>query len=78
MEKRKIGNSDLYCSSIGFGTWEMSSTMYGDIDIEAITTAVQTAIDHVINLFDTAEVYGPFHSEKLLSKAGPPPKIWFT
>ena len=46
MEKRKIGNSDLYCSSIGFGTWEMSSTMYGEIDINDITRAVHTAIDY--------------------------------
>ena len=69
MEKRKIGNSDLYCSSIGFGTWEMSSTMYGEIDINDITRAVHTAIDYGINLFDTAEVYGPFHSEIILNKA---------
>ena len=69
MEKRKIGNSELNCSTIGFGTWEMSSTMYGDIDKKEVTRAVHTAIDHGINLFDTAEVYGPFHSEKLLSKA---------
>ena len=69
MEKRKIGNSDLYCSSIGFGTWEMSSTMYGEIDINDIIKAVHTAIDYGINLFDTAEVYGPFHSEIILNKA---------
>ena len=69
MEKRKIGNSDLYCSSIGFGTWEMSSTMYGEIDINDIIKAVHTAIDYGINLFDTAEVYGPFHSEIILKKA---------
>ena len=69
MEKRRLGNTDLYCSPVGFGTWEMSTTMYGAIDTGEANRAVQAAIDHGINLFDTAEVYGPFHSEELLGKA---------
>ena len=69
MEYRKLGNTDLMTSSIGFGTWEMSTTMYGKIDVEAAARAVGSAIDHDINLFDTAEIYGPFHSEELLGKA---------
>ncbi len=47
----------------------MSGSMYGDIDVSEVTRAVHSAIDHGINLFDTAEVYGPFHSEILLGKA---------
>ena len=43
--------------------------MYGDIDIKEITRAVHTAIDYGINLFEIADVYGPFHSEKILNKA---------
>jgi len=69
MEQRKIGNTDIVCSAIGFGTWEMSTTMYGDIDVSEASKAVNTAIDNGITLFDTAEVYGPFHSEELLAKA---------
>lgn len=69
MEQRKLGNTDLVCSAIGFGTWEMSTTMYGDIDVAEASRAVNAAIDHGITLFDTAEVYGPFHSEELLAKA---------
>ena len=69
MKKRKIGKSDLLCSTVGYGTWEMSGSMYGDIDVSEVTRAVHSAIDHGINLFDTAEVYGPFHSEILLGKA---------
>ena len=69
MEQRKIGDTDLVCSAIGFGTWEMSTTMYGDIDVNEARKAVNTAIDYGITLFDTAEVYGPFHSEELLAKA---------
>ncbi len=69
MEQRRIGDSGLVCSALGFGTWEMSTTMYGHIDVQDATRAVQSAIDHGITLFDTAEVYGPFHSEEILAKA---------
>jgi aryl-alcohol dehydrogenase-like predicted oxidoreductase len=69
MEQRRFGNTDLMTSAIGFGTWEMSTTMYGDIDVGDASNAVNAAIDRGITLFDTAEVYGPFHSEELLGKA---------
>ena len=69
MEQRRFGDSDLVCSAIGFGTWEMSTTMYGEIDVSAASRAVNAAIDHGITLFDTAEVYGPYHAEELLAKA---------
>ena len=69
MEQRQLGDSGLYTSAIGFGTWEMSTTMYGHIDVGEAAEAVHAAIDHGITLFDTAEVYGPYHSERLLAKA---------
>ena len=68
MEERSFGNTDLACSAIGFGTWEMGTTQYGEIDIADAVRAVQMAIDHGITLFDTAEVYGPFTSEELLAR----------
>ena len=68
MEHRKFGNTDLACSALGFGTWEMGTTQYGEIDIQDAVRAVQMAIDHGITLFDTAEVYGPFTSEELLAQ----------
>lgn len=69
MEQRRIGNSDLLTSPIGFGTWEMSTTSYGAIDVKEASDAVAAALDAGITLFDTAEVYGPYHSEQLLAKA---------
>jgi aryl-alcohol dehydrogenase-like predicted oxidoreductase len=69
MEHRNFGDTDLSCSVLGFGTWEMSTTQYGEIDVQAASDAVNAAIDRGITLFDTAEVYGPFHSEELLAKA---------
>ncbi len=69
MEQRRIGDSDLVVSAVGFGTWEMSTTAYGEIDVDEAALAVNQAIDAGITLFDTAEVYGPNHSEELLAKA---------
>lgn len=68
MEQRSFGSSDLSGSALGFGTWEMGATQYGEIDIEAAVRAVQMAVDHGITLFDTAEAYGPFTSEELLAR----------
>ena len=67
--RRRFGDTDLVCSALGFGTWEMSTTQYGQIDVTEAAAAVNSAIDNGINLIDTAAVYGPFHSEILLAKA---------
>ena len=69
MEQRQFGDTDLTASAVGFGTWEMSTTMYGHIDVGEAARAVNAAIDRGITLFDTAEVYGPYHSEELLADA---------
>ena len=69
MEERRFGNSELSSSAIGFGTWEMSARQYGHIDKSEAARAVNSAIDQGITLFDTAETYGPFTSEKLLGQA---------
>ena len=69
MEQRRFGDSDLTCSALGFGTWELSTTEYGEIDAAEAQRAAQEAIDHGITLFDTAESYGPYISEELLGKA---------
>ena len=69
MELRRFGDSNLECSALGFGTWELSTTQYGEIDAKEAQRAAQEAIDHGITLFDTAEAYGPYHSEELLGKA---------
>jgi aryl-alcohol dehydrogenase-like predicted oxidoreductase len=69
MEQRSFGDSDMVCSALGFGTWELSTTQYGEIDVREASEAVHAAIDYGITLFDTAEVYGPYHSEEILGKA---------
>jgi hypothetical protein len=69
MEQRRFGNTDLVCSAVGFGTWEMSTTQYGAIDVKEASQAMNAAIDRGITLVDTAEVYGPYHSEEIVGQA---------
>ncbi|MDP6349296.1 MAG: aldo/keto reductase [Chloroflexota bacterium] len=69
MEQRRLGKSGLTTSAIGFGTWEMGGTNYGEIDESEAIEAVHSALDNGITLFDTAAVYGPRFSEILLAKA---------
>jgi len=69
MEQRRLGKSSLMTSAVGFGTWEMGGTTYGDIDENEAIEAVHSALDNGITLYDTAAVYGPRFSEILLAKA---------
>ena len=45
MEQRELGDSGLFSSAIGFGTWEMSTTTYGHIDVDEAADAVFDALD---------------------------------
>jgi aryl-alcohol dehydrogenase-like predicted oxidoreductase len=69
MEYRRMGNSDLVVSAIGFGCWEMGGTNYGPVDDQEEIEAVHRAMDLGVTLFDTAPVYGYGHSEEVLGRA---------
>ena len=69
MEQRQFGNTDLTTSAIGFGTWALGTTQYGEIDVQEASDALQQAIDAGITLVDTAEAYGPNFCEEILGKA---------
>jgi aryl-alcohol dehydrogenase-like predicted oxidoreductase len=68
MEYRRLGKSDLLLSEIGFGCWAMGGG-WGQIDDRESIATVRRAIDLGINFFDTADIYGFGHSEKMLAEA---------
>lgn len=69
MQKRKLGNSNLEVSALGFGCMGMSFG-YGTVHDETeMISLVHKAVDMGITFFDTAEVYGPFTNEILVGKA---------
>ncbi len=64
-----MGSPDLQVSVVGFGGWPMGGRLYGPaMDAEAKAT-IHAALDHGINLFDTAAGYGMGHSEELMGAA---------
>ncbi|RAW45431.1 aldo/keto reductase [Halorubrum sp. 48-1-W] len=69
MEYTTLGNSGTKVSRIGIGT----NTFGGDADwhlsAEEAQAVVDTAIDHGINLFDTANAYNGGESERVLGSA---------
>lgn len=69
MEYKKLGLTDLEVSRIGLGCWAMGGHGYGRIDDKESILTVREAVDKGINFFDTSNVYGFGHSEKILGEA---------
>jgi len=69
MELRMLGTSNIKISPIVMGTWQAGKDMWADIDDTESTQAIKTAYDAGITTFDTAEVYGNGHSEKIVGNA---------
>lgn len=69
MEHRKLGDTGLEPSALGFGCWEMGNSEYGSSDDNEMIAAVQRAIDLGVTLFDTAPNYGYGGSEEVLGRA---------
>lgn len=69
MEKRQLGNSDLYITPIIMGTWQAGKTRWVGIEDEESIRAIREAVDCGITTIDTAEVYGNGHSERIVGTA---------
>jgi L-galactose dehydrogenase len=67
MEYRKLGQTDLETSLLGFGTAPLGGA-YGATDAEESTRAVHLAIDEGINFFDSSPYYGTTVSEQRLGE----------
>ena len=70
MVKRRFKNIDGEVSLLGFGAMRMplNSDDTKDIDIQAVTEMIDTAIDGGVNYFDTAYPYHAGESESTLRK----------
>jgi aryl-alcohol dehydrogenase-like predicted oxidoreductase len=64
----KLGNSDLDVSVLGLGCMGMSE-FYGNADETESVRVLHRALELGMNFFDTADMYGPFRNEQLLSRA---------
>src|SRR5947207_4349 len=69
MEKRKLGNSNLEVSAIGFGCMGMSWSYGPPRDEQEMISLLHAAVERGVTFFDTAEVYGPLLNEELVGEA---------
>src|SRR5271163_767914 len=68
MDYRKLGQTDLYLSLVGFGTSPLGGA-FGGIDPAEGTRAVHLAVDSGINFFDSSPYYGLTLAETRLGAA---------
>jgi aryl-alcohol dehydrogenase-like predicted oxidoreductase len=77
MEKRKLGKDGAEVSAMGLGCWAIGGPWefdgrpagWGSVDDGESVRAVRRALDLGVNFFDTADVYGCGHSERVLGRA---------
>lgn len=75
--KRILGRSGIEVSALGMGCWAIGGPFFsgetpqgwGQVDDAESTRAIHAALDHGVTFFDTANVYGAGHSERVLGAA---------
>lgn len=74
---RTIGRSGIQVSAMGLGCWAIGGPFYsggtpagwGEVDDHESIRAIHQGLDLGITFFDTADVYGCGHSERVLAQA---------
>lgn len=69
MHTRKLGNSGLEVSALGFGCMGISQSYGQPLPKADGIRLIRAAVDRGVTLFDTAEVYGPFVNEEVVGEA---------
>jgi aryl-alcohol dehydrogenase-like predicted oxidoreductase len=73
METRKLGNSDLHITRVGYGAWAIGGSgwqfAWGSQNDNESIAAIHRALELGVNWIDTAAVYGLGHSEEVVGRA---------
>ncbi len=69
MRYRRLADTDITVSEVGFGVWTVSTGWWGEVDDERSVRLLREARERGINYFDTADTYGSGKGETLLADA---------
>ena len=85
MQTRKLGNSDLYITPVGYGAWAIGGSgwqfAWGSQNDNDSIAAIHRSLELGVNWIDTAAVYGMGHSEEVVARSlkswsGPRPYVF--
>jgi aryl-alcohol dehydrogenase-like predicted oxidoreductase len=85
MQTRKLGNSDMNITPVGFGAWAIGGSgwefAWGEQEDADSIAAIHRSLELGVNWIDTAAVYGVGHSEEVVARAvkewrGPRPYVF--
>jgi aryl-alcohol dehydrogenase-like predicted oxidoreductase len=68
-EYSAIAGTPLRVSPVAIGTWAIGGWMWGGTDEAESVATIRAALDHGINVIDTAPAYGFGRSEEIVGKA---------
>lgn len=72
MKTKRLGNSDLQLTPVGFGAWAIGGDWafgWGAQDDSKSIAAIHRALELGVNWIDTAAIYGLGHSEEVVARA---------
>lgn len=69
VEHAEIPGSSLKVSRVSLGAWAIGGWMWGGTDESESIATVRAALEHGVNVIDTAPVYGFGRSEEIVGKA---------
>src|ERR1700682_2786997 len=69
MELAEIPGTSLKVSRVAIGTWAIGGWMWGGTDEARSVSTIRAALEHGINIIDTAPAYGFGRSEEIVGKA---------
>ena len=69
MKLRKLGNSALEVSAIGFGCMGLNYAYSNTLNKKDSISLIREAFERGVTFFDTAEMYGPYTNEELVGEA---------
>jgi len=69
MKTRKLRDTEIEVSEVGFGLWTVSTGWWGSYTDDEAVRLMREAADLGVTLFDAADTYGNGRSEDLIAKA---------